>query len=382
MFPRSLPQISLIVIACLVLIASPSQAVDFETRAKHAVVIDFQSNQTLYEKDADLPIPTASMSKLMTVYMLLERLKSGELNLDDTLPVSKKAWKKGGSKMFVEVGKQIRVEDLLRGIIIQSGNDASIVVAEGLAGSEDAFAEQMTRRAKELGLEHTTLKNATGWPDPDHKMSVRDLAKLATLIIRDFPDFYPIYSEKSFTYSEITQRNRNPLLYRGVGADGLKTGHTEAAGYGLAASAVRGDTRLVMVVAGLESSRERGDEAERLLKWAFRTFETYRLGSAGDTITDAEVWLGQSTKVPLMLGTDLLVSMAKADRPRMQVEAVYDGPIPAPVVKGTQVGRLVVTSSGARIATVPLLAAADVAPLGPMGRIGAALAHVIWGPGS
>lgn len=370
-----------VLLLCTLTLVAPLRAAEFETKARHAIILDYESGQTLFERDADQPIPTASMSKLMTIYMLLERIQSGALSLDDTFPVSEKAWKKGGSKMFVEVGKQVRVEDLLRGIIIQSGNDASIVVAEALAGSEEAFAEQMTRRARELGLENTELRNATGWPDPEHRMSVRDLARVAMLTIRNFPDYYPIFAEKSFTYSNITQRNRNPLLYRSIGADGLKTGHTENAGYGLTASARRGDQRLVMVVAGLDSSRERGDEAERLLRWAFRTFATYRLGSAGETISDAEVWLGQSTRVPLMLGDDLLVSMARADRARMKVEAVYDGPVPAPVSKGQQVGRLVVTADGRQLASAPLLAADDVAPLGPLGRIGAALAHVIWGSG-
>lgn len=370
-----------VLLLCTLTLVAPLRAAEFETKARHAIILDYESGQTLFERDADQPIPTASMSKLMTIYMLLERIQSGALSLDDTFPVSEKAWKKGGSKMFVEVGKQVRVEDLLRGIIIQSGNDASIVVAEALAGSEEAFAEQMTRRARELGLENTELRNATGWPDPEHRMSVRDLAKVAMLTIRNFPDYYPIFAEKSFTYSDITQRNRNPLLYRSIGADGLKTGHTENAGYGLTASARRGDQRLVMVVAGLDSSRERGDEAERLLRWAFRTFATYRLGSAGETISDAEVWLGQSTRVPLMLGDDLLVSMARADRARMKVEAVYDGPVPAPVTRGQQVGRLVVTADGRQLASAPLLAADDVAPLGPLGRIGAALAHVIWGSG-
>lgn len=370
-----------VLLLCTLTLVAPLRAAEFETKARHAIILDYESGQTLFERDADQPIPTASMSKLMTIYMLLERIQSGALSLDDTFPVSEKAWKKGGSKMFVEVGKQVRVEDLLRGIIIQSGNDASIVVAEALAGSEEAFAEQMTRRARELGLENTELRNATGWPDPEHRMSVRDLAKVAMLTIRNFPDYYPIFAEKSFTYSDITQRNRNPLLYRSIGADGLKTGHTENAGYGLTASARRGDQRLVMVVAGLDSSRERGDEAERLLRWAFRTFATYRLGSAGETISDAEVWLGQSTRVPLMLGDDLLVSMARADRARMKVEAVYDGPVPAPVSKGQQIGRLVVTADGRQLASAPLLAADDVAPLGPLGRIGAALAHVIWGSG-
>lgn len=376
--PLRLPSILLL---CLIAWLSPLHAAEFETKARHAIILDYESGQTLFERDADQPIPTASMSKLMTIYMLLERIQSGALSLDDTFPVSEKAWKKGGSKMFVEVGKQVRVEDLLRGIIVQSGNDASIVVAEALAGSEEAFAEQMTRRARELGLENTELRNATGWPDPEHRMSVRDLARIAMLTIRNFPDYYPIFAEKSFTYSDITQRNRNPLLYRSIGADGLKTGHTENAGYGLTASARRGDQRLIMVVAGLDSSRQRGDEAERLLRWAFRTFATYRLGSAGETISDAEVWLGQSTRVPLMLGEDLLVSMARADRARMKVEAVYDGPVPAPVTKGQQVGRLVVTADGRQLASAPLLAADDVAALGPLGRIGAALAHVIWGSG-
>ena len=244
-------------------LAPPAQAL--ETRAREAFLIDVTTGTVLLEKDADVSMPPASMSKIMTAYLVFGALKEGRISLDDKLPVSEKAWRKGGSKMFVEVGSEVSVEDLLRGVIVQSGNDACIVLAEALAGSEEAFAEQMTRKAREIGMEGSTFTNSTGWPDPNHRMTARDLAILAERMVQDFPDFYHYYSEREFTYNGIRQGNRNPLLYKNLGADGLKTGHTEEAGYGLTASAERDGRRLVLVINGLESIKARSEEAERLI---------------------------------------------------------------------------------------------------------------------
>jgi len=259
----------------------------FQTTAKQAILMDFDTGAVLYAKNADTPMFPASMTKIMTSIMVFDELRAGRLQLDSTFRVSENAWRKGGSKMFVRVKDDIKVEDLLRGIIVQSGNDASIVVAEGLAGSDETFGDQMTERAREIGLQDTVFRNATGWPDPDHVTSARDLAKLAAYLIREYPDFYSYYSEKEFTYGKsldgkpITQGNRNPLLYKSVGADGLKTGHTEASGFGLTASAIRGDRRLVMVINGLNSVRARSSESERLINWGFQVFDNYPLFQAG-----------------------------------------------------------------------------------------------------
>ena len=352
----------------------------FETPAQAAFLIDLQSGQELYAKNADVPLPPASMSKLMTVLMVFERLAEGSLSLDDTFPVSEKAWRKGGSKMFVEVGSRVRVEDLLHGIIVQSGNDACIVVAEALGGTEEAFSEQMTRRGRELGLTHSTFKNASGWPDPEHLMSVRDLARLATIIIEQYPEYYEIFAEKEFTFSDIRQYTRNPLLYQDIGADGLKTGHTEEAGYGLTASAVRDGRRLVMVLAGLERATDRAREAERLLDYGFREFKNYQLFAQGDAVDQADVWLGSTGSVPLVVQDDVWVSLTAEGRRELEVKVVYDGPIPAPVADGTQLAELEITAPGLEPHRVPLIAGETVQAASMLGRVTSAIGYLIWGP--
>ncbi|HSK39613.1 MAG TPA: D-alanyl-D-alanine carboxypeptidase family protein, partial [Arenibaculum sp.] len=253
--------------------ADPARSASIDTIARQAVLIDATTGTVLFEKNADERMPTSSMSKIMTMYMVFDAIKQGHLSLDDTLHVSEGAWRMQGSKMFVELGNPIPVEDLIRGVIIQSGNDASVVLAEGLAGSESEFATRMTQRAHELGLTASNFTNATGWPDDDHYSTASDLAKLSDRIIADFPEFYHYYSETEFTYHDIKQGNRNPLLYRNMDVDGLKTGHTEAAGYGLAASAERNGRRLILVVNGLSDMQARADESARLLEWGFREFE-------------------------------------------------------------------------------------------------------------
>ncbi|WP_206378281.1 D-alanyl-D-alanine carboxypeptidase family protein [Sneathiella limimaris] len=350
-----------------------------ETPAKQAILLDYDTGAVLLEKDADVLMPPASMSKLMTVTMMLERLKDGSLKMEDTFPVSEKAWRKGGSKMFVEVNKRVKVTDLLRGIIVQSGNDACIVVAEALGGSEEAFAQSMTDRAREIGLTHSTFRNATGWPHPEHLMTARDLATLADYIIRNFPEYYGIFNEKSFTYSGIKQGNRNPLLYSNSGADGLKTGHTEDSGYGLVASAKRGDRRLILVFNGLGSAKERGREAERLMEWGFREFDNYALYKAGQEVAKARVWLGAKDLVPLYIEKDLKVTMSRKDRRSMQVKLVYNEPIPAPIIKGSPVARLVITAPEMETIEVPLLASENIERPGVVKRVMAAIKYVIFG---
>ena len=359
--------------------ASAPYAQALDTPARNAYVIDLATNTVLLNKAADIPMPPASMSKLMTIFMVFDRLKKGSLNLDDTFLVSEKAWRKGGSKMFVKVGDRIKVSDLLRGIIIQSGNDACIVIAEGLAGSEDAFAEMMTRRAKEIGLTNSNFANATGWPHPRHYMSARDLAVLSERLVTDFPEHYKIFAEKTFTYSKIKQSNRNPLLYRDIGSDGLKTGYTEEAGYGLAASAVRGERRIVMVVNGLTSIRERSRESLRVMEWAFRTFKPYALFKKDDVITKADIWLGDAPSVSLTIPEDLKLTLSRTARDKMKVTVKMNNPIAAPVKKGQRLATLIVSAPNFQTREIPLLAAEDVQQLGFVGRIGAAIQHVLWG---
>ena len=368
---------SVALLAALPLSASASDSP--ETAAKHAYIVDMQTGAVLLEKDADNRAPPASLSKLMTLYMVFERLKAGELSLDDRFVVSRKAWRMGGSKTFVEVGSEVSVEDLVRGIVVQSGNDASIVVAEALSGSESAFAEAMNDKAREIGLTNSDFVNATGWPANDHVMSSRDIAVLARRIIEEFPEYYPYFAEKSFTYNNIKQRNRNPLLYRDTGADGLKTGRTLASGYGLAASAIRKGRRVVMVLLGLPSARQRSAEARRLLDWAYHSFRNYTLFAAGETVERAEVWLGGKNTVPLLTEHDVRISLPRASRRSLKVKVVYEGPVPAPIRKGTRIARLVITAPEFKTIEVPLLAGADIAELGWFGRFGAAVGRLLWG---
>ncbi len=370
---------AVVIAAVMFTFLGPRQVQAVETAARFAFMIDDETGRVLLEKDADVAMAPASMSKLMTLYMLFERLADGSLSLDDTFPVSEKAWRTGGSKMFVGVNTRVRIEDLLRGIIVQSGNDACVVVAEGLASSEDAFAAEMTSRALELGLTDSTFTNATGWPSPDHRMSSRDLVKIAQLIIRQFPQYYPMFSEKTYTYNGIRQGNRNPLLYRYDGADGLKTGHTEASGYGLVSSAVRKGRRLILVVNGLESVKQRSRESERLLDWGFREFGNYALFKAGDQVLDAGVWLGAQPSVPLVIENDLTLTLERKARRKMKVAVDIVEPVPAPIKQGQELGTLVVSAPDMESVRVPLLAGRDVGRLGMFGRLGAAFKYLAWG---
>ena len=349
-----------------------------DTLAKWAVIIDFNTGATLLDKEADVAMTPSSMTKLMTAYLVYERLKTGRLSLGQELSVSEKAWRMGGSKMFVQLNAMVRVEDLIRGMIIQSGNDACIVLAEGIAGSEEGFVELMNAKGREFGLQKTNFRNCTGWPDPDHRMSVRDIAIVARRLITDFPEYYKYDSERSFKYNNIDQMNRNPLVQKGT-ADGLKTGHTEDGGYGLVASSLRGGRRIIEVLNGMPSMRARGEEGERLLDWAFASFENVNLFTAGDVVEQAPVWLGAARTVPLVGGRDVVVTMPRGWRDKAKIAVDYDTPIQAPVARGSKIGSLTVRGEGVPSIDVPLLAGADVPRLGLPGRALAVVAHYLTG---
>lgn len=362
----------------------PGAAQGIETQAREAIILDPQTDTVLLNKNADDSMPPASMSKMMTIYLLFESLKDGRVSLDDKFRVSENAWRTGGAKsgsstMFLPPNSEVRVEDLIRGIIVQSGGDACIVVAENLAGSEEAFARRMSAKAQEIGMNNSNFVNATGWPNPDHRTTAHDLAILAERTINDFPEYYHYYSEREFTYNDIRQSNRNPLLYGYAGADGLKTGHTEEAGYGLTGTAVQDGRRLIVVVNGLDSNKARASESARLLDWGFREFDNYALFKNGDTVEIAPVWLGTAPTVEMKINRDIHITMTRKARRNMKVTVKYQSPIPAPLSVGQQIGTLTVEAPGFETIEAPLTAGADVGQLGMFGRLGAALEFLLWG---
>ena len=341
----------------------------FDTIAQSAFVLDKTSGTVLLAKNADQPVPPASMSKLMTLNMLFEALQDGRVNLDTKFTVSKKASEKGGSKMFVKQGERVSVENLIRGIIVHSGNDACIVVAENLAGSEADFARIMTSRARKLGMKNSTFANATGWPNPNHRMSARDLITLADRLITQFPEFYNFFQERTFTWANITQKNRNPLLSLGLGADGLKTGHTSEAGYGLVGTARQSDRRVILVVNGLESSAERVVEAERLMNWAFRQFSLETLIKSGKNVAQAKVWLGETDYIGLEIKDDISVLIPYSVRDDIEIYVTYEGPIQAPIKKGDELGVLSIDIPDLHSRSYPVFASGDVGSASIMKRI-------------
>lgn len=357
---------------------TPARALD--TTAREAFVVDLSTGTVLLSKNPDQAMPPASMSKLMTMYLVFERLQNGSLHLDDELLVSEKAWRMGGSKMFIEVGNRVRVEDLIRGIVIQSGNDACVVFAEAIGGSEEAFAALMTERARELGMEISTFANSTGWPHPNHYMTARELATLGAALIRDFPEYYHYFAETEFTWNDIKQHNRNPLLYGGTpGVDGLKTGHTEEAGYGLIASADRAGRRIMLVVNGLQSDRARAEEGGRLLEWAFREFESRTLFTAGDTIETLETWMGDSAGVPVTAAEDVRVTLPRSRSSELTVKVAYEGPIAAPIEQGQHIADLRIEAGDMEPIVVPLIAAESVGRKGAIGRFFSGITHMVLG---
>ena len=364
----------------LLVFLSPDAPFAFETAAPQAILIDHHTGTILLEKDSDIPVPPASLSKLMTSYMVFEEIKNGGLALEDLVPVSEKAWRMGGSKMFVEVDDQVSVEDLLRGVIVQSGNDACIVLAETISGSEPAFSDLMTDKARQMGLTNSTFRNSTGWPDPEHKMSVRDVSLLTRSIITSFPEFLPLFSEREFTYNGIRQGNRNPLLYKNIGVDGMKTGHTKEAGYSLAATATRNGRRLILVLTGLDTAQQRSVEGERLFDFGFRKFNNYTLFEDGETVDTADLWLGDLPRVPLIIENALTVTLPRDKRDKLAVSVLFESPIPAPVKIGDAIATLRVEAPDTELIEIPLLAGKSISRSGPFRRISGALNYMLFGP--
>ncbi|HYD17980.1 MAG TPA: D-alanyl-D-alanine carboxypeptidase family protein [Patescibacteria group bacterium] len=357
-------------------------AAQIDTLAKQAIIVDAATGSVLLDKAAGDQMPTSSMSKLMTIYMVFEALKHGQLKLTDELLVSERAWKNSmdeGSRMYIQVGTRVKVEDLVRGVIVQSGNDASVALAEGVAGTEEAFADAMNVRAKEIGLTHSHFMNATGLPDPQHYSTPRDLAVLAYRIITDFPEYYPYFAEKEFTYNKIKQQNRDPLLGRVPGADGLKTGHTEAAGYGLVGSAQRDGRRVILVLNGMSSKKEREEEGIKLMEWAFRNFEAKKIVAKGEKVEDAKVWLGHGGLVPMVAAQDVNIVMPRAKRAELKLTVKYKEPLLAPVKAGEEVGTLVVEVPEQKPAQIKLLAGADEPRKGVFGRVKDRLGYLLTG---
>lgn len=364
-----------LVLICLALVLAALPARAFETAATAAWVYDMTTGTVLMDKNADQPLPPASMSKLMTINMLFEALKDGRVTMDTEFSVSARAKAMGGSTMFLQETDRPTVNELIHGMIVNSGNDACVVVAEGLAGTEEAFAAQMTERGKALGMTASVFINSSGWPDPGHRMSMRDLGILGKRLIEDFPEYYPIFAETEFNYKDrapANSRNRNPLLELGVGADGLKTGHTQEAGYGLVGSAKQGDRRIIFAITGLPSDEARAEEAERIVGWAFRQFSEKTVAKAGVRVAEAEVYLGGAETVGLVPAEDVRLLVPALVQDSVTAEVVYNGPLIAPVVKGTAVAELIVHAPDLPDRRVPLVAEADVGTAGFVKRLSTA----------
>jgi serine-type D-Ala-D-Ala carboxypeptidase (penicillin-binding protein 5/6) len=372
-----LPAVALLVaLACLIApsfaapnpVAGPKKEEGgFQTAAPFVVLMDAESGSVLFEKNADQPMAPSSMAKLMTAEVVFNEIKQGRHTLEDEFLVSEDAWRRGGapshtSSMFAAINSRVRVEDLIRGMIIESGNDACIALAEGIAGSEPKFAVILNKRAQELGLTRSHFTNSTGLPDPNLKVTARDLAKLARHIIDTYPEFYSIYGEKDFTWNKIRQQNRNPLLTMGIGADGMKTGFTTEGGYGMVGSAVQDGQRLIVVVNGLKSMKERGDEARKLLEWGFHGFEHRMLFAEGQTIGEARLFGGSSRNVPLVARGAVTVLVPRGTNERLLARIVYTGPIPVPVAEGQRIATLRVFRGENLTLEAPLVAAESVGP--------------------
>ena len=368
-------------LVCLIffLITNSIFALPTTTTAKYALIIDYDTGNILYEKKADSRIFPASMSKLMTLYILFEAIEEGTVDLESKFYVSKKAWKKGGSKMFVEPESKVKVIDLLKGIIVQSGNDACIVVAEALSGSEESFAGLMNIKAKELGLLNSNFTNSTGWPDENHYMSLKDLGVLSMRVIKDFPEFFHYFKEKEYTYNDISQNNRNPLLYSYNYSDGLKTGYTEDSGFSLAATAKKGNKRLVLILSGMESMKERKDEATKLFDWGFREFSNIKLFSKEETIIEADIWLGKKAILDLYSQKDIIFTVKRKDIKNFKAKVVYDSPIPAPIYKDKKYADLVVSGTISGDILYPLYAKENIDKAGIFRKISSAIGYLIFG---
>jgi serine-type D-Ala-D-Ala carboxypeptidase (penicillin-binding protein 5/6) len=357
---------------------APSQ-VGIGTLAKQAFMVDPQTSTVLLFKDADKPMHPSSMAKMMTIYIAFEEIAAGRLKLDTRFRVSERARNMGGSRMFVELGSEVTVEDLIKGMIVLSGNDACVVIAEGMSGNEDSFAERMTAKARELGMTGTVFKNSSGWPADGQWTTARDLAVLSWRTIEDFPKLYRYYADMNWSYNNIKQDNRNRLLKTVPGTDGLKTGHTEEGGYGQATSSIRDGRRLILVVNGMTSMAERAQETARLMEWGFRESTNTTVFRAGDTVVEAPVWLGSLDKVPLVVPRPVQITAPAGQTVTPRVVARFDGPISAPIAKGTKLGTAVVTLPDNRAVEYPLEAGADVPRMGVFGRVTTMIQHYLFG---
>jgi len=356
--------------------------------AKQAILIEASTGDILFEKNADEQMTPSSMSKLMTIYIAFQQLKNGSLTLEDEFIVEDSpVWRRWrntstndtGSTMYVNAGDTVTIADLLRGIIVQSGNDACAQLALAIAGDVGVFVNMMNEEAANLGLSQSHFMNTNGWPDPDHYMSAHDIATLSHAISVEFPEYYPIFAERQYSYAGVNQSNRNRLLYRLEGADGLKTGHTEAGGYGLASSAVMDGRRLVLVVNGMPSDNARVSESTRLLNYGFRNFNVYDMLKSGQIIENADVWLGEVPTVALVSEDDVTLSMNRQARRNMTAKVIYDGPIAAPIEKGQPIATLELSANGMETKSYPLVAGADVDSLGGFSRIMAAFTFMLMG---
>lgn len=365
-------------------VGSSIQANDhITTVADYAHIIDFDSNRVLLSKNADSPMKPASMAKIMTLYIVFSLISEGSLSLEDEFLVSEKAWKMGGSRSFLDVGTRVSIEELINGIAVQSGNDASVVIAEGISGSEEAFSDEMNNFAKKLGLNNTNFTNSTGWPDDNLITTARDLATLTAALIRDFPSetyplLYPVFAKTNYTYNNIKQGNRNPLINKSLGADGLKTGHTKESGYGLVGSANRNGQRVIMVLNGMKSKKQRALESNRLMDFMFREFRKYTFYKEGEIVSTANVWLGKEAKIPLVLETELSRVLSRSERSNTKITINYDDPIQAPLSLGDEVGTLWLEVDSVR-EEIPIIAGKDVGQLPILSRVTEAIKYLIFG---
>ncbi|MEC9368776.1 MAG: D-alanyl-D-alanine carboxypeptidase family protein [Pseudomonadota bacterium] len=378
-------RVCLFVLTAAVAATRPVDAApEFDTPAQWVILMDAATQSVLFEKSADALMPPASMSKLMTLAVVFQALKEGRLKLTDEFTTSVYAWRTGGapsgtSAMFVPLKESATVDELLQGIAVQSGNDACIILAEGIAGSEAAFADMMTAYGKKIGLEHSIFRNSTGLPHPDHMMTARDLAKLARYLIRTYPEYYHYFAQKEFKYRKHLFHNRNPLVYQENGVDGLKTGYTEESGYGITASMVQGDQRLIVVVNGLKSKKERHEDARQLLEWGFRNFKSYKLFNEGEIIGDALVWGGTSRFVELTGNGPITVLLPRSETPKLKASIVYQGPLKPPLKKGDKVAVLKITAADVVVNEIPLYAATEVEEASIYRRGFDSLLHLAFG---
>lgn len=365
------------------LCASSTLKAEFQTPLKQVLLIDLTTGTVLYDKDSDLLVPPSSMSKIMTAYVVFSEIKKGRLSLKDKFHVSKKAWRMRGSRMFIRVNTDVTVEDLLKGLIIQSGNDAGVCLAEGISGTEEAFVQLMTKLAAQIGVKKSIFANATGMPDEGHMMTMRDIAVIATRSMMDFPDLYKIYNETEFTYNKIRQLNRNPLLHTdGMGCDGLKTGHTDAGGYGLVASTVQDGRRLLLVLNGAQSKKQRAQEAKRLINHGYRSFTSATLFSAGETVRMADVWMGSKGQIPLLTKSTIALTVPRALIQDVKAEVIYKTPLESPIKVGDEVAKVVITIPGKEPREYPLIAGESVEKRGFFSRIGQTIKYLVFGDSS